>query len=197
MIAPALLGAALLLWQAGTPSPQAPVRQNRAPVQASPAPVHEPASASVDRLFALAAMQGNNAELDMAQLALRRASANEIKSYAGKMIAEHEGMMQEMMPALRRVLRANAPPQRLAAPDALAYRHLEAVPPVDFDQAYAMQQIGDHLATLTAFQTEADNGTDPQLKQVVRKWLPTIQAHLELAVDLTRHIGGSSPFKSN
>jgi predicted aldo/keto reductase-like oxidoreductase len=28
-------------------------------------------------------------------------------------------------------------------------------------------------------------------------WLPSIQAHLELAVDLTQHIGGASPFKSN
>ena len=197
MTAAVLLAVALLLGQAGTPSPQAPVHENRAPVQAAPAPVQQPASPAVDRLFALAAMQGNNAEMDMAQLALHRGSANEIQGYAGKMIAEHTGMMQEMMPALRRVLHAAAPPSRLAPPDALAYRHLQSVSPVDFDQAYALQQIGDHLATLTAFQTEADNGTDPQLKQLVRKWLPTIQAHLELAVDLTRHIGGSSPFKSN
>ena len=114
MTAPVLLAFALLLGQAGTPSPQAPVHENRAPVQAAPAPVQQPASPAVDRLFALAAMQGNNAEIDMAQLALHRGSANEIKGYAGKMIAEHTGMMQEMMPALRRVLHAAAPPSRLA-----------------------------------------------------------------------------------
>jgi predicted outer membrane protein len=60
-----------------------------------------------------------------------------------------------------------------------------------------MQQIGGHLAALTAFQTEADNGTDPQLKALARKWLPSIQAHFELAVDLTQHVGGASSFKSH
>lgn len=101
-----------------------------------------------------------------------------------------------MHPVLSRTLGALAPPERLSSPDVLAMRHLESVSPVDFDQACAVQQIGDHLATLTAFQTEAENGTNPRLKALARKWLATIQAHLELAVDLTQHIGGSSPFKS-
>ncbi len=186
-----------MFGQAGPPSPPPqPMMQNRAPVPVQPAPEKFATFASVDRTFALAAMQGNNAEIDMAQLALKRGTANEVKGYAGKMIAEHEGLMKDMDPVLRNVLGAAAPPERLAAPDMLAMRHLESVPPVDFDQAYVMQQIGDHLATLTAFRTEADNGTNPQLKALARKWLPTIQAHLELAVDLTKHIGGASPFKS-
>ena len=170
------------------------MKQNRAPVPAEPAPLHQPSSAEVDRLFALAAMQGNNAEMDMAELALKRGSANEIKQYAGKMIAEHKGLMDEMMPALQRVL-GNSPAERLAPADQLAMRHLEAVKPVDFDQIYVMEQIGGHLATLTAFQTEADNGTNAQLKELARKWTPTIQAHLELAVDAAKHVGGASPFK--
>ncbi len=193
----AALALALLLGQAGPPSPEKPTTENRAPVPVVPAPMKDPTYAGVDRTFALAAMQGNDAELDMARLALQRGSANEVKMYAGKMISEHGALMAEMMPALRRTLGAQAPPQRLAAPDALAYRHLQSVGPVDFDQAYAMQQIGDHLATMTAFQTEADNGTDPQLKALARKWLPSIQSHLELAIDLTNHIGGSSPFKQH
>jgi len=194
MIAVLLL--ATVLAQAGTPPPQAPTTQNRAPVQAQPAPAHEPAVPGVDRLFATAAFHGTNAEIDMARLALRRGTANEVKQFAGKMIAEHTAMMEEMMPALRRVMPA-MPPQRLAAPDALAMRHLEGASPADFDQGYILQQIGGHLATLAAFQAEADNGTDAQLKSLARKWLPSIQAHLELAVDITKHIGGSSPFKSH
>ncbi|MBV9038798.1 MAG: DUF4142 domain-containing protein [Acidobacteriaceae bacterium] len=188
----------LFLWmlfaQDGPTSPPAPMKQNRAPVQARPAPLQQPSSAEVDRLFALAAIQGSNAEIDMAELALKRGSANEVKSYAGKMIAEHKGLMDEMMPVLQRVL-ASPPAERLAPADQLAMRHLESVKPVDFDQVYIMQQIGGHLATLTAFQTEADNGTDAQLKELVRKWTPTIQAHLELAVDTAKHVGGASPFK--
>jgi putative membrane protein len=183
-----------LVGQAGPPSPQAPMKQNRAPVPAEPAPMPHPSSADVDRLFALTAMQGNNAEMDMAELALNKGAANEVKGYAGKMIAEHKGLMDEMMPVLQSIL-TSPPPERLAPADQLAMRHLESVKPVDFDQLYVMTQIGGHLAMLTAFQTEADNGTNAQLKELVRKWMPTIQAHLELAVDTAKHVGGSSPFK--
>ncbi len=191
----ALFVLSLLFAQAGPPSSQAPTTENRAPVPVQPAPTHYATSPDIDRMFAQAAMQGNHAELDMARLALKRGTANEVLGYAGKMIAEHEGMMKEMQPALEHLL--GATPARLAPPDMLAARHLESVSPVDFDQEYALQQIGDHLAAMTAFQTEADNGTDPQLKALAKKWLPSIKAHLELAVDLTQHIGGSSPFKSH
>ena len=183
-----------LMAQAGPPSPQAPMKQNRAPVPAEPAPTQQPSSADVDRLFAMTAMEGNNAEMEMAELALKQGSANEVKGYAGKMIAEHKGLMEEMMPVLQSIL-ANSPPERLAPPDQLALRHLESLTPVDFDQDYVVGQIGGHLTMLTAFKTEAANGTNAQLKELVRKWTPTIQAHLELAIDLARHVGGASPFK--
>lgn len=184
----------LLLVQAGQISPQAPMKENRAPVQATPAPLQETQSGDVDRTFAIAFIQGTNAEMDFAEIASQRATANEVKAYAAKMIAEHKGMAEEIIPVLQR--RATTqPPTRMAPSDELAMKHLQAVKPVDFDQQYIMTQIGGHLAMLTAFQTEADNGTDAQLKEVVRKWTPTIQAHLELAVDVVKHVGGSSPFK--
>ncbi len=190
----AALALATLLAQA-TPPPN-PQTQNRAPVQANPAPgMPMLPSAAVDRTFALVAMQGGAAEMDMARLALQRSGVGEVKGYAQKMLDEHGRMASEMEPLLRRALHASAPPQRLAPPDALAYRHLQTVAPEAFDQAYAMQQIGDHLATMTAFQTEAEDGTDPALKTMAKKWLPTIQAHLELAVQMTRHVDVGSPFK--
>jgi len=192
MIAEVLLLA--LLAQAGPIPPQAPMKENRAPVPAAPVPLQQPESADVDHLFAVAFIQGSNAEMELADLASQHASANEVKGYAAKMIAEHKGMADEIMPVLQRIL-TTPPAQRLAPGDELAKKHLEAVKPPDFDQQYVMTQIAGHLAMLTAFHTEADNGTDQQLKELVRKWAPTIQAHLELAVDVTKHVGGSSPFK--
>ena len=186
---------ALLIAQAGT-SPQAPMKENRAPVPAQPAPMKLQQSPDVDQTFAIAAMQGNNAEMDLAHLALERSNADEVKGYAKKMINEHEGLMNELTPVLQRLL-AGKTPERLAPADKLALLHLQSLAPADFNQMYTMQQIGDHLANLTAFKTAADNGTDPQLKEMAQKWTPTIQAHLELAVDLAKHVGGSSPFSNH
>ncbi|MBV8812110.1 MAG: DUF4142 domain-containing protein [Acidobacteriaceae bacterium] len=183
-----------LLAQAGTPPPPVPMKENRAPVAAQPAPGKEQESAEVDRLFAAVAIQGSNAELDMAELAVQRGSANEVKGFASKMIAEHKGLMDEMMPVLQHVPTSSSS-ERLSAADQLAMLHLQAVKPADFDQLYIMGQIGGHLQMLAAFEAEAENGTDPQLKELVRKWMPTIQAHLQLAVDTAKHVGGASPFK--
>ncbi len=186
---------ALLMAQAGSPLP-APMKENRAPVQAPQAPVKLQTYPDVDETFAIAAIQGDNAEMDMAELALKRSNADEVKGYAKKMISEHEGLMIEMTPVLQRLL-AGKTPERLAPADKLALLHLQSLSPADFNQMYTMQQIGDHLASLTAFKTAAENGTDPQLKELARKWTPTIQAHLEVAVDLTKHVGGSTPFTSH
>ena len=72
----------MLLAQAGQQPPPPPMTQNRAPVPAPPAPSKQPTSPEVDRTFAVVAMQGNNAELDMARLAAKRGSANELKGFA-------------------------------------------------------------------------------------------------------------------
>ncbi|MGA8026290.1 MAG: DUF4142 domain-containing protein [Bryobacteraceae bacterium] len=186
-----------LFLQAGLSPKQAPTVENRAPVPIQPAPMKYRPFPDVDRTFVIVAMQGNSAELDMARMAMQHGRANEVRGFAGKMIAEHEGMMHEMQPVLLRILAAPGPPERVSGASLLALHHLEELGPVDFDQAFAMQQIGGHLAMLTAFQTEADQGVDPELKALARKWLPSIQAHLELAVDLTQHIAGASPFKSH
>jgi putative membrane protein len=184
----------LLIAQVSLAAPQTPVKDNRAPVPAQPAPMQEAESAEVDRIFAITFIQAANAEMDLANLAVKRASANEVKGFGEKMIAEHKGMSDEIMPALQHLLKAPQAP-RLAPADELAFKHLQAIKPADFDQQYVLTQIAAHLATLTAFQTEAENGTNAALKEIVRKWTPTIQAHLELAVDLAKHVGGASPFK--
>jgi putative membrane protein len=188
--------AALALVLVVAQAAPAPLLQNLAPVAQPPAPAGIPDVAGVDRTFAEAALQGNAAELDMARLALERSNTPEVRAFAQKMLTEHMGLADEMLPALQRVLRAG-PAQRLGAPDSLALTNLHTLSSVDFDQTYAEQQVGDHLATLAAFRTEVDNGADPQIKSLARKWMPTIQSHLELAVALTQHIGGSSPLKSH
>lgn len=168
--------------------------QNRAPVPANPAPTKYTTSPAIDQTFAMVATQANNAELDMANLALKQGKASEVQAFAKTMLYEHGALMKALQPAITRLL-PSAPSDRLAPADNLAFQHLQSVSAVDFDQEYLLGQVAGHLATLTAFQTEADNGTDPQLKELARKWLPTIKSHLELAVDMTKHIGGSSPFK--
>lgn len=169
--------------------------QNVAPVSApTPPSVHPPALAAVDDVFAVAVIQGNAAELQAARLALTRTTSDDVLAFARQMITDHDMIAAEGMPLVQRHL-AHLPPT-LGAPDALALLNLASLQAVDFDQQYALTQIADHLATQTAFATEARTGRDPQLKAFASKWLPTIAAHLELAITLVKHVGGNTPFKN-
>jgi predicted outer membrane protein len=179
MILPIALSVVLAQATPMTPAPAA-MQQNEAP--------------GIDRTFALAVIQGDNAEREMAALADRRSSVPEVRQFAHKMTTEHAGLADALMPDVMRV-RGSAPPDSMTAPDQLALAHLQTISEVDFDQTYATQQVGDHVEMLTVFRTEADSGSDQRLRVLARKWLPTIESHLELAVALARHIGGSSALR--
>lgn len=168
--------------------------QNMAPVTApTPPSVHPPQLASVDDAFARAATQGDDAELQAAHLALERSHTDGVVAYARLMIVDHSLIAREGAPFIKR--RIALKPAPLVVTDELAMKYLTGLSSVDFDQQYALLQIGDHLATLTAFATEARDGKDPALKAFAVKWQPTIQAHLELAVTLVKHVGGNTPFR--
>ena len=149
---------------------------------------------NVDAEFPTLAAQGNAAEIDMARLALQRGNALEVRGFAQKMIAEHGDLGER----LARVAPASVAVRPRENPiDALALERLAGLPPADFDQEYLTQQIGDHLATISVFETEARDGHDPALKAFATNELPTIREHLELAVNDVKHIGGATPFYSH
>jgi predicted outer membrane protein len=123
-----------LLAQVLPTPPPAPLRENVAPLKSNPAPFDIPAVTGIDRIFALAAVQGDDAEIEMAQLAIRRTTVPEVKGFAQKMMTEHMGLADALLPALTRALGGTLPAEKLAAPDMLAVAHLQTLADVDVDQ---------------------------------------------------------------
>lgn len=78
--------------------------------------------------------------------------------------------------------------------DRLALDRLVHAEPVTFDQEYLVQQVGDHLATISLFTTEAKLGADPALRSFAAGELSMLRSHLQLAVENAGHIGGDTPF---
>jgi putative membrane protein len=160
-------------------------------VPAARTPLAAQPKLDVDALFLRAAMQGNAGEIDLAQLALQRSTVLEVRGFAQKMIDEHTqlgGRLAEAAP------HAAAPAERDNPIDRLALERLAGLSAVDFDQQYLLQQIGDHLATIDVFDAEARDGRNPALKGFAADQLPELRAHLALAVDEVKHVGGDTPF---
>lgn len=154
------------------------------------APSQDMPDPNVDALFPVLAAQGGNGEIALGRLALARGNALEVRGFAQKMIDEHT----EMAADLARVAPGPPPREPLNAPDRLALERLRSLPAADFDRQYVVQQIGDHLATIGIFETEARLGRDAALRAFAERSLPTLRAHLQLAVVETKRIGGDTPF---
>lgn len=58
--------------------------------------------------------------------------------------------------------------------------HLKEMGGASFDRLYLRDQRRAHEQAIKLFQTEAQNGTDPDLKQFASTNLPTLQEHLQM-----------------
>ena len=60
-----------------------------------------------------------------------------------------------------------------------------------FDKAFSEWAVKSHEKTISAFQKEAKDGKDADVKAWAEKTLPTLQHHLEMARDLEKTTGGT------
>ncbi len=147
----------------------------------------------IDGAFVVAATQSNNAEMDMAFLVLKRGKMDEALSFAHRMIEDHTALgarFAKIVPPANALV-----PERENAADRLALARLAKLPPADMDQEYLIQQVGDHLATVSVFTTEARDGLNPALKAFAKNELPMLREHLEVAIAGARRVSGDNPLR--
>jgi putative membrane protein len=56
----------------------------------------------------------------------------------------------------------------------------------EFDKAYIKDMVKDHREDVSDFQAEAQNGTNPNIRQFAASTLPTLKEHLNMAEDLNK-----------
>ena len=151
-----------------------------APV-APPAP---PPLAAADATFIQDAAQGGMAEIQAAQLAQTTSHSPKVKAYAQKMITDHTQADDQ--------LKQIAMSKGATLPTAVNDMEMQQMTTLQgekgrkFDHDYLADQVMDHSQMVQVFQTEAQSGTDPDLKKYAADTLPTVQAHLDQANALTK-----------
>lgn len=119
---------------------------------------------------------GGLAEVEMGKLAASKAQNAEVKKFGQMMVADHTKANAE--------LKALAAKKNIKVPaDASSHRstieELKQLIGADFDKAYVKAMVDDHETDVDAFQKQADNATDPDVKAFATKTLPTLKKHLE------------------
>jgi putative membrane protein len=136
-----------------------------------------------DREFVLRASGRGMAEVQAAQLAQRKATAEEIRTFARQMIADHTRANEELNKLARsKELPVAAEPNEK---DKEALERLRNAQATDFDRMYASQQVRAHQDVVALFERASRVVPDTDLKDWAGKTLPTLKQHLAMARRLT------------
>lgn len=122
------------------------------------------------------AASANLFEIESSQLALQRASDPALKSFARRMVKDHEKAGRELK-ALARKKDVTLSTQLLKRHAAMLDDLRDEPQGVEFDDEYRRKMIASHKEAVSLFDEVARDATDPDIKAFAARTLPTLQAH--------------------
>jgi len=138
----------------------------------------------VDRDFVLRASEANLAQIQLAEIAVTRATTSAVLSFANQMATEHRSALDE--------LEELAEDKNTAITRSINLDHQEIEQKLSimngytFDTAYMKSQILDHEKIIALFETEISNGNDPKITDYALQYLPDIQRNHDRADSISR-----------
>lgn len=137
-----------------------------------------------DKKFVKETALGGMAEVEMGKLATQKASSEAVKQFGQRMVDDHSKANEQLKQA--------AAKSNIEIPAALDSKHQSHIDKLaklsgpEFDKAYVKNQVKDHKHDVDKFKDEAQNGSDPNVKQFAMATLPTLQEHLTAVEDLKK-----------
>jgi putative membrane protein len=130
----------------------------------------------------------NGAEVQASQIAEEKATNKDVHAFAHMMVADHQAMQKEADELATKANLTPQPPaqadQKRAAADQMVQQLNSTAKGAEFDRAYVDGQVSAHqqtLAELQQLQTSVDNA---DVKALIEKAIPKVQAHLDQAQKL-------------
>ena len=137
------------------------------------------AARAPDHSFVEKAAMGGMAEVELGNLAQQKASSDQVKQFASRMVQDHSKANDE--------LKQIASSKGIDVPTALDKKHrgdvdrLGKLSGAQFDRAYMSHMVDDHKKDVSDFKKAASSAKDSDVKGFASKTLPTLEEHLQLA----------------
>ncbi len=123
-----------------------------------------------DKEFMMKAAMGGMKEVDMGKMAEQQGKSDDVKKIGSRMVADHGKANSELMAiAAKKGVTLGKNKAKMAKLD-------EA----NFDKEYLAAMVKDHEKDLAEFQSEAQNGSDPDVKAFAAKTAKVIESHLAM-----------------
>lgn len=123
-----------------------------------------------DKSFMKDAAKGGMMEVEMGKMAQQKGKSADVKKIGGTMVSDHSKANNELMGIAKKkgVDLSKEKPSMKKLNDA------------NFDKEYIAAMVKDHEKDLSAFQAEAKNGSDTDVKAFASKTSAVIKKHLDM-----------------
>lgn len=132
-----------------------------------------------DETFMKKAAQGGLAEVELGQLAVQKASNEQVKNFGQRMVDDHSKANDQLKQVAEQE-HVKLPTQP-DAKDRATKAQLEKLSGKQFDDAYMKDMVKDHKKDVADFARESKAAKDPNVKSFAEQTLPTLREHLNLA----------------
>jgi putative membrane protein len=142
-----------------------------------------------DTEFAVAAADGGMLEVQLAQLALTKASSPKVKEFAQSMVDDHTKANEE--------LKSLAQTKNITLPSTISeekqkdYDKLAEKSGADFDKAYSEFMVKDHKDDVDEFKKAAEKCEDADIKSWAAEKVPVLESHLSMAESMEDAVDGT------
>lgn len=144
------------------------------------------AQKETDKDFVRQMIMGNHSEIDAGNLAVQKASNEEVKKFGQKMVDDHTMLLDDLT-RLAEELQIKAP-QAASSKDKAMAAKLSAMSGDAFDRAYVKDMVKDHEKDVAEVKKEANSAAIPEVKDAATKALPVIQGHLEMIQGIQKNM---------
>ena len=126
------------------------------------------------------------AEVKLGQLAEDKGTAEAVKDFGKRMMADHSKADDELKSAASKDNLTL--PSSLDVRDQATYDRLSKLSGDAFDRAYGRAMVSDHRIDVAEFRSEASEGKDASIKAFASQTLPTLEDHLKQAREMLKSV---------
>jgi putative membrane protein len=136
------------------------------------------ASEDPDSSFYKALAHGGLDEVELGQLAQKKATDPKVRDFGAMMVKDHSAANDDLK-ALAASKNVNIP-EHVSATAEASKTKLHLLSGSAFDHYYVKNQISAHESTVSLLNKEIASGRDPDAKAFAQKVLPTVKSHLQV-----------------
>ena len=140
---------------------------------------------SSDKKFVMETAQGGMMEVEIAKLAVEKASSEEVKQYAQRLVDDHTKANDELtqLASQKGVMVPHDEKAMMKGKDKLS-----KLSGADFDREFMSLMIKDHTKEVKEFEEASNKSKDTDVKDWAAKTLPTLREHLQMARDINTKV---------